>query len=49
MQEVYTTHGTCFITYDDPYAWAVDNLVPFWEKAGKFPEIKASNPVRSGD
>jgi acetoacetyl-CoA synthetase len=44
MQEVNTTQGTSFTTYDDLYAWSVDNLVPFWEKAWEFLEIKASKP-----
>jgi acetoacetyl-CoA synthetase len=44
MQEVNTTQGTSFTTYDDLYAWSVDNLVPFWEKAWEFLDIKASKP-----
>ncbi len=44
MQEVNTTQETSFTTYDDLYAWSVDNLVPFWEKAWEFLDIKASKP-----
>ncbi len=44
MQEVNTAQGTSFTTYDDLYAWSVDNLVPFWEKTWEFLDIKASKP-----
>ncbi|MCP4118374.1 MAG: acetoacetate--CoA ligase [Desulfobacteraceae bacterium] len=44
MQEVNSTQGTSFTTYNDLYAWSVENLVPFWEKAWDFLDIKASKP-----
>ncbi|MBI9091417.1 MAG: acetoacetate--CoA ligase [Desulfobacterium sp.] len=44
MQEVNTAQGTRFTTYDDLYAWSVDNLVPFWDKTWEFLDIKASTP-----